>query len=107
MSKSLVHKPNLYCPKCKRQVATIIERYKTPITETRKWDGNNYILIDSNIDNIEFTQHCFKCDSKLEEWLPVSKRWKVNPKLLKTKKETINIYNPKLQKKLIKNSKEV
>lgn len=60
-------KKHLYCKKCKEFPDAIKEVYKQFLEETRKWDGSNYALVDSNIDNIEYVQLCAYCDTKLIE----------------------------------------
>ena len=58
----------LYCPTCKEYPNKIIERYLDPIEETREWDKefSDYSLASSNIEDVEYTQLCGKCRTKLE-----------------------------------------
>lgn len=59
------NKKFLWCPKCKEFPDKIIEKYLEPIEETRVWDNGNYGLDESNIDEVEFEQLCFKCRTNL------------------------------------------
>lgn len=57
----------LYCPTCKEYPNKIIERYLEPIEETREWDKfDDYGLIYSNFEDVEYEQLCRKCRTKLE-----------------------------------------
>lgn len=60
-------KKYLYCRKCKKYPDEIIERYgqRERLEEIRKWDGNCYELIKSNLDSLEFKEYCYYCNSKL------------------------------------------
>ena len=62
-----MNKKYLYCPTCKNRPDKILERYAGELQETRKWDGDCYELVESNIDSMALTQHCLKCDSVLVE----------------------------------------
>ena len=55
----------LWCEKCREFPDKIIEKYLEPVEEIRVWDNGDYGLDESNIDDVEFEQLCFKCRSKL------------------------------------------
>ena len=60
-------KEKLYCPKCKKYVTRIIEKYLETIEEEREYNEDGYYeLVETNIDDAEFEQLCAKCRTKLE-----------------------------------------
>ena len=59
-------KKYLYCPKCRKYPDKIIEEYSS-INEIRKWDGECYELIESDIDGQFQRSACPKCLSTLKE----------------------------------------
>ena len=58
-------KKYLYCKKCKEYPDEIEEEYPEPVIEKRKWDGEDYELVGSNIDSIELIQRCGKCGERV------------------------------------------
>lgn len=64
--------PCLYCQKCKKFPKTIYEEYRH-FYETRKWDGENYSLTDSGIENAYQRSVCPKCNSTLIRFHSIKK----------------------------------
>jgi len=62
-----MNKKFLWCSKCKKFPDKIIERYREPLVELRKWNGDCYEIVDTNINEIEFEQFCGECGSKVNE----------------------------------------
>jgi hypothetical protein len=60
-------KKYLYCKKCKKYPNEITEIYVEPTIEFRKWNGKEYELKHTNLEDIEFEQLCSKCKTKLKE----------------------------------------
>jgi len=58
-----------YCPKCGDFPDEITEHYPSPLVERRKWNGEYYELVESNIDSAEheINRKCGKCGAKLIE----------------------------------------
>lgn len=58
----------LYCPQCKQYPDVIREVYEPKsLVEVRRWDGIDYALEDSSIDDIPFSRVCGKCGVEVEE----------------------------------------
>ena len=62
----MVEQKELYCPKCQKSPTKIIERYLEPVEEIRVWDGVCFVLIESNLDSVEYEQLCVECKGKLD-----------------------------------------
>ena len=60
-------KAYLWCSKCKEYPIKIIERYEGNLEELRKWRGDCYELVESNISDLHFKNVCAKCNTELEE----------------------------------------
>ncbi len=60
-------KKYFYCEKCDEFPDEIVEEYSDePLVEKRKWNGECYELVDSNIGSIEIIiRRCGKCGEKL------------------------------------------
>jgi hypothetical protein len=61
-----VNEPELYCPKCKEFVKNAIEEYQGKVREYRTWDGDCYVLEDTNHDKLTSKMLCQKCLTELE-----------------------------------------
>lgn len=57
----------VFCKKCNAPCKTIKEKYLDPIVETRKWDGSDYELTDSNIDSVGYVTLCGVCGEAVDE----------------------------------------
>lgn len=63
-----MNKKYLYCYNCKNYPDVIKETFnKQPVEELRKWGGDYYELVESNISDCEYTQTCGVCDATLIE----------------------------------------
>jgi hypothetical protein len=57
----------VFCKKCNAHCDTIKEKYLDPIIETRKWDGENYELTESNFDSVGYVTLCGVCGEEIQD----------------------------------------